>query len=98
MRTWLSFRTGIRGVRVGVALPNPAARIYQVSPTGAKIWRVGSTAMLVGLGIWLIASRDEEGRLSEMWWLVIGLVLAVRYLLKLAVVALFPPIENARQK
>jgi hypothetical protein len=98
MRTWLSFRTGIRGVRVGVALPNPAARTYYLSPTGRKVWLIGSAVMLVGLAIWLIASRDQDGRLNEMWWLVIGLVLAVRYLLKLAVVALFPPIENARQK
>jgi hypothetical protein len=30
VRTWISFRTGIRGIRVGVALPNPAARVYPV--------------------------------------------------------------------
>jgi hypothetical protein len=94
MRTWISFRTGIRGVRVGVALPNPAARTYRVSATGRKVWRIGQAVMLVGLAIWLIASRDQDGRLSEVWWLVIGLVLALRYLFKLAIVAVFPPIET----
>jgi hypothetical protein len=91
MRTWISFRTGIRGVRAGVALPNPAVRVYPVSATGMKVWRIGQAVMLAGLAIWLIASRDDEGRLNENFWLVIGLVLAMRYLLKLAVVALFPP-------
>jgi hypothetical protein len=86
MRTWLSFRTGIRGVRVGVALPNPAARVYPVSATGRKVWRVGSTLMLAGLAIWLFASRDQEGRLSENFLLVIIMVLAVRYLFRQAVV------------
>jgi hypothetical protein len=98
MRTWISFRTGIRGVRVGVALPNHAARIYQVSAMGRKIWIIGSTLMLAGLGIWLFASRDDEGRLSEWWLFVIGFVLALRYLFKLAVVALFPPIRNTAGK
>ena len=94
MRTWISFRTGIRGVRVGVALPNPAARVYPVSATGRKVWRVGSALMLAGLVVWLFASRDDEGRLNENFWLVIGMVLAVRYCFKLAIVALFPPIET----
>jgi hypothetical protein len=92
MRTWISFRTGVRGIRVGVS-PNPAARIYYLSSTGLKVWRIGSAVMLVGLAVWLVASRDEEGRLSEWWWLVIGLVLGLRYIFKLVVVALFPPIE-----
>jgi hypothetical protein len=86
MRTWISFRTGIRGVRVGAALPNPAARGYRVSATGLKVWRVGSTLMLAGLAIWLFTSRDQEGRLSENFLLVIIMVLAVRYLFKQAVV------------
>jgi hypothetical protein len=89
MRTWISFRTGIRGIRVGASLPNPAARIYYLSATGAKVWYAGSTLMLAGLVIWLIASRDD-GRLNENYWIVIFMVLAVRYLFKLAVVALFP--------
>src|SRR6266851_4997765 len=87
MRTWISFRTGIRGVRVGASLPNPAARIYQVSAAGRKVWNIGSAVMLVGLVIWLIASRDQDGRLSENFLLVIGLVLCCRYLFKRAVVA-----------
>jgi hypothetical protein len=86
MRTWISFRTPIRGIRVGAGVSLPAARVYRVSATGAKVWRIGSTLMLVGLAIWLIASRDEEGRLNENFWLVIGLVFAVRYLFKLAVI------------
>lgn len=94
MRTWISFRTGIRGVRAGVSLPNPTARIHYVSAAGLKVWRIGSALMLAGLAIWLFASRDEEGRLSEWWWLVIGLVLGLRYLFGQAVVALFPPIEK----
>src|ERR1700674_2417612 len=94
MRTWLSCRTGIKGVRAGVSLPNPTARIYYVSATGRKVWYIGSTVMLAGLAIWLLASRDQEGRLSEWFLVVIGLVLAVRYLFKLAVVAFFPPIET----
>ncbi|WMT77450.1 hypothetical protein [Bradyrhizobium sp. Ash2021] len=91
MRAWISFRTGIPGVRVGVALPNPAARIYPVSPTGLKVWRIGQAVMLVSLVAWLVVSRDHEGRLSEGFLVVIGLVLAVRYIFRLAVVALFPP-------
>jgi hypothetical protein len=94
MRTWISFRTGIRGVRVGVALPNPAARVYAVSATGAKVSLIGSTLMLVGLGIWLFASRDAEGRLNENYWLVIGLVLCCRYLFKMAIVRLCPPPQD----
>jgi hypothetical protein len=86
MRTWISFRTGIRGIRVGASLPNPRARVYRVSPTGAKIWYAGSPLMLVGLAIWLVASRDETGRLSENFLLMIIMVLAVRYLFKQAVV------------
>jgi hypothetical protein len=93
MRTWLSFRTGIRGVRAGVSLPNPAARIYYLSATGAKVWNAGSTLMLAGLVIWLIVSRDQDGRLNENFLLVIILALCLRYCFKLAVVALVPPIE-----
>jgi hypothetical protein len=52
--------------------------------------------MLVGLAIWLFTSRDQEGRLSENFLLVIGVVLALRYLFKLEVVALFPPIETPK--
>jgi hypothetical protein len=97
MRTWISFRTPIRGIRLGAGVSLPAARAYPVSATGLKIWRIGSTLMLAGLAIWLVASRDQDGRLSEGWLLVIGLVLAVRYLLKLAIVALFAPIEAPPQ-
>jgi hypothetical protein len=85
MRTWLSIRTPFRCVRVGVAIPNPTARVYQVSPTGAMIWRVGSAVMLAGLVIWLIATRDQDGRLNENFLLVIILAVAV----------LFPPIETS---
>ena len=91
MRTWLSFRTGIRGVRLGVALPT--SRTYNISATGAKIWYTGSALMLAALAIWLIASRDQEGRLNEWWLLVTFMVLGFRYLFKLTAVALFPPIE-----
>jgi hypothetical protein len=94
MRSWISFRTPIRGIRVGVGASLPAARRYYMSATGAKIWRIGSTLMLAGLAIWLVASRDQDGRLSEWWWLAVSMVLAVRYLFKLSVVALFPPIET----
>jgi hypothetical protein len=95
MRTWLSFRTPIKGIRVGAGVSLPAAQVYRVSPIGAKVSNIGSAAMLAGLVVWLVATRDQEGRLSEIWWLVIGLVLAVRYLFKLAVVALFPPEHGA---
>jgi hypothetical protein len=91
MRTWLSFRTPIRGIRVGVGASIPPARTYVVSATGLKIWRIGSALMLVSLTIWLVASRDQEGRLNENYWLVIGLVLACRYLFKMAIVCLCPP-------
>jgi hypothetical protein len=95
MRTWISLRIPIKGIRVGAGVSLPRARIYQVSATGQKVWRLGSAAMLVGLALWLIASRDQEGRLNEWYWLVIGLVLAVRYLFKLSVVALYPPQHDA---
>ena len=94
MRTWLSFRTPLRGVRVGVAIPNPTARIYAVSAIGLTVWRVGSSLMLAGLALWLIFSRDAAGRLDENFLLVIILVLAVRYLFKLAVVWLWQPPAN----
>jgi hypothetical protein len=97
MRTWMSFRTPIRGVRVGAGVSLPRVRIYQVSATGQKVWRLGSAAMLAGLALWLIFSRDDQGRLNEVWWLVTSFVLAVRYLFKLAVVALFPPPTTAGQ-
>jgi hypothetical protein len=89
MRTWISFRTPIRGIRVGVGASLPAARTYYVSATGLKVWRIGSAVMLAGLALWLIISRDEQGRLNEAWWLVIGLVLGLRYLFGQAVVALY---------
>ena len=87
MRTWLSFPTGIRGIRLGASANlNTRARTYHVSPIGAKIWYAGSVVMLAGLAIWLFTSRDQEGRLSENFLLVIIMVLAVRYLFKQAVV------------
>jgi hypothetical protein len=95
MRTWISFRTGIRGVRVGVSLPNPAARVYRVSPIGAKIWRIGSALMLVGLAAWVVVTRDQEGRLNENFILVIGLAWCLWYLFGLVIVALFPPQHGA---
>jgi hypothetical protein len=72
MPSWLSFPTGIRGIRLGASVNlNTRARIYHVSATGLKVWRIGSALMLIGLVIWLIASRDQEGRLSAWWLLVI---------------------------
>jgi hypothetical protein len=91
MRAWFSVPI-VKGIRTGISVNmNPAARAYpRASATGAKVWRIGSTIMLVGLAIWLFASM-ENGRLSEVWWLVTGLVLAARYIFKLVVVAIFPP-------
>jgi hypothetical protein len=37
MRTWISFRTPIRGNRVGAGVSLPAARLYHVSATGQKV-------------------------------------------------------------
>jgi hypothetical protein len=90
MRTWLSFPTGIRGIRLGAAVNlNTTASSYYVSAAGAKIWRVGSTLMWAGLAIWLIASRDEQGRISEWWWIVVSMVLGLRYLFAQVVLALY---------
>jgi hypothetical protein len=86
MRTWISFRTPIRGIRVGAGASLPPARVYHVSATGRKVWNIGSTVMLVGLAIWLFTSRDQEGRLSENFLLVIIMVFVVRFLFKQAVV------------
>ena len=87
MRTWLSFPTSIRGIRLGASVNlNTRARVYHLSETGLTVWRVGSAVMLVGLAIWLIASRDEEGRLNENFLLVTFLVLAARWLFKQVVV------------
>jgi hypothetical protein len=86
MRAWFSVPI-VKGIRTGVSInANPAARRYRVSETGRKVWRVGNTVMLVGLAIWLFTSRDQQGRLSENFLLVIIMVLAVRYLFKQAVV------------
>jgi hypothetical protein len=90
MRTWISFRTGIRGVRLGASLPNSAARTYRVSATGQKVWLVGSALILAGLVIWLFASRDQDGRLNENFLLVIFMVWGLRFLFGRAVAALFP--------
>jgi hypothetical protein len=57
-----------------------------VSATGLKVWRIGSAVMLAGLAIWLVASRDDEGRLNESFLLVIFMVLGLRYLFGQAVV------------
>jgi hypothetical protein len=95
MRTWISFRTGIRGVRVGVALPNPAARIYPVSATGLKIWRIGSALIWSALAVWLVFSRDEASRLNEAWWLVTALAWCLWYLFGRVVAALWPPEHGA---
>ncbi len=90
MRAWFSVPI-VKGIRTGVSVNlNPAARRYQVSATGAKVWYTGSTIMLAGLAIWLVASV-EDGRLNENYWLVIGMVLAWRYIFRLAIVAIFPP-------
>src|ERR1700730_10192197 len=91
MRAWFSVPI-VKGIRTGISVNmNPAARAYpRASATGAKVWRIGSTIMLVGLAIWLFASM-ENGRLSEVWWLVTGLVLAALYIFMLVVVAIFPP-------
>jgi hypothetical protein len=97
MRSWISFRTGIRGVRVGLALPNSTARIYPMSPTGLKIFRIGSAVMLIGLAAWLFFSRSDDDRLNEYFWLMIALVLALRYIFKVTVAALWPPIETPPQ-
>jgi hypothetical protein len=72
------------------------ARTYHVSATGRKVWNIGSTVMLVGLAIWLFTSRDQEGRLSENFLLAIIMVFVVRYLFRLSIVALFPPIETPK--
>jgi hypothetical protein len=96
MRAWFSIPI-VKGIRTGVSVnANPAARVYRVSALGAKVWYAGSSLMLAGLAIWLIASRDQDGRLNENFILVIGLVLAARYLLKQVVVALFPPAETTK--
>jgi hypothetical protein len=86
MRAWLSFPI-VKGIRTGVSVnANPAARIYRVSALGRRVWNIGSTVLLVGLAIWLFTSRDQQGRLSENFLLVIIMVLAVRYLFRQAVV------------
>ena len=41
------------------------------------VWRVGSAVMLAALAIWLIASRDQEGRLNENFLLVTFIVLGL---------------------
>jgi len=91
MRSWISFRTPIRGVRVGAGASLPTARTYHVSATGQKVWLIGSAVMWAGLAIWLFASRDQDGRLNEWWWLVIILVWSLWYLFGRVVVAIFPP-------
>jgi len=67
MRTWISFRTPIRGIRLGVGASLPAAQIYRVSAAGAKVWRLGSTLIWSGRlagrkhGRWQIARSVFAG-------------------------------------
>jgi hypothetical protein len=58
------------------------------TPRRGSIANPGSAVMLAGLAIWLIASRDQEGRLSE--WVFAGdhPGLALWYLFGLVVVAM----------
>jgi hypothetical protein len=93
MRTWISFRTGIRGVRVGVALPNSFRSfdpLQFVSASGRKFWRIFAAAMWCSFAIWLIASRDHDGRISEWWFIVLAMVMATHYLVKRSLWLLFP--------
>jgi hypothetical protein len=91
MRTWISFRTPIRGIRVGAGASLPAARVYPVSATGQKVLRGGSALMLIGLVSWLIASRDQDGRLNENFLMAIILAYAAWRTFGLVVAAIFPP-------
>jgi hypothetical protein len=61
-----------------------------VSPTGQKIWLIGSALIWAGLAIWLFVSRDQEGRLNEWWWLAIIMVWSVWYIFGRVVAAIFP--------
>ncbi len=62
MRSWLSFPTGIRRIRLGASVNlNTTARIHYVSATGMKIWRVGSALMLIGLEVMRCPHRRREG-------------------------------------
>ena len=74
----------------------PRRRTYYMSATGLKIWRIGSVVMWAGLAIWLFTSRDQEGRLSEWWWLVIILVWCLWYLFGRAVAA-FDQLRRAQR-
>jgi hypothetical protein len=90
LRGWFSVPI-VRGIRTGISVNlNPAARVYRVSPTGQKIWLIGSAVMLVGLALWLIFSRDADGRLNENFLLVIFMVWGLRHLFGRAVAAYFP--------
>ena len=60
MQTWLSFRTGIPGVRLGVALPT-ASRIVPISATGVEVLRIGDIVILCLVGFWLSLRLLTDG-------------------------------------
>ena len=58
MRTWLSFRTGIRGMRVGISLgPSDFRKSLSGGRGTVKLRDLVMSAVVVGAWIWLAYSR-----------------------------------------
>jgi hypothetical protein len=99
MRTWITFRTGIRGVRVGASVnPNrlfgSSDPLQFISASGRKFWRIFAAVIWISFFVWLIAARDDDGRISEWWFIVLGMVMATHYLFKRSLWLLFPLTEQ----
>jgi hypothetical protein len=104
MRTWISFPIA-KGIRTGVSVnPNSlfgsSDPLQFVSASGRKFWRIFAAVNWLSFAVWLIASRDYDGRISERWFIVLAMVMATHYLFKRSVWLLFPlrEIEPAAQQ
>jgi hypothetical protein len=95
MRAWFSVPI-VRGVRTGISVnPNrlfgrSSDPLQFVSPAGRKVWRVFAAMIWVSFFVWLIASRDHDGRIGEWWFIVLAMVMATHYIFKRSLWLLFP--------
>ncbi|SIO65354.1 hypothetical protein SAMN05443247_10545 [Bradyrhizobium erythrophlei] len=93
MRAWFSVPI-VKGIRTGVSVNPNSFRssdpLQFVSASGRKFWRIFAMVIWLSFFVWLIASRDHGGRISEWWFIVLAMVMATHYLFKRSLWLLFP--------